>query len=266
MSSNPILNDKHLSTGNLAASQATDAAFEDMIARGGPLDDNDTFRISGVISKTLLLLSILVAAGLVGWNLVDEPQPGFAVEVPGIIFLGFIVGLAAMFGAMFRPKLAPVLGPVYAVAYGIVVGGISHVYNLEYEGIVLQAVIATAAVFFTMLLLFTSRTIRVTPRMRQMVMIATAGVMAMYLFQFAIRLFTNFEIPFLHDAGPIGILVSVALIGLAAFNLVIDFDAIERAEQARAAKSVEWVAALGLVVTLVWLYMEVLRLISKLRR
>ena len=264
MSTNPILNDKHLSASSLASSRATDEAFGEII-------DNydapamDRFRISGVISKTLLLLGLLTASAVVGWNLVDAPEPGVGVAIPGVVVVGFLVGLASMFGAMFMPKLAPVLGPVYALSYGVVVGSFSHAYDLEFDGIALQAVIATAAVFFTMLVLYTSRTIRVTPRMRRMVMIATAGVMAMYLFQFVMRFFTDFQVPYLHDSGPIGILFSLALVGLASFNLVVDFDMIERAEAAGVDKRIEWVAALGLVVTLVWLFLEMLRLIAKLR-
>ena len=175
--------------------------------------------------------------------------------------IGIIVGFIAVLVAMRKPNLAKILGPVYAIAYGFAVGAISKGYETFYDGIVVQAVLATASVFAVMLVLYRTRIIKVTDKFRRTVIIATIGVMVLYLVSFVISLFGT-TLPFLDGSNMLmSIGFSLFVCGLAAANLALDFDFIERGIKAGLPQSYEWVAGLGLVVTLVWLYLEILRLL-----
>ncbi len=228
--------------------------------------------INGTITASLVLLTLLLVSGSFGWSAASGPtlvsNEGVLTETyqfPPIAFVGVIVGFIAAIVAMRKPNLAKILGPVYAIAYGFAVGAISKGYETFYNGIVVQAVMATASVFFVMLVLYRTRIIKVTDKFRRAVIFATLGVMVLYLSSFVIGLF-GASLPFLNgDNMAMSIAFSVFVCGLAAMNLALDFDFIERATNAGMPKAYEWVAALGLVVTLVWLYLELLRLLSYLR-
>lgn len=225
--------------------------------------------INGTITASLVLLTLLLISGSFGWGAVTpvtDPATGQTVtQFPAVAFLGIIVGFAAVLVAMRKPKLAKILGPVYAIAYGFAVGAISRGYETLYSGIVLQAVLATASVFLVMLVLYRTRIIKVTDKFRRTVIFATLGVMVLYLSSFVLSLF-GASLPFLNgDNMALSIAFSVFVCGLAAMNLALDFDFIDRATKAGMPKEYEWVGALGLVVTLVWLYLELLRLLSFLR-
>ncbi|MDG2112652.1 MAG: Bax inhibitor-1/YccA family protein, partial [Actinomycetota bacterium] len=211
------------------------------------------------------LLVLLVAAGAVGWNTVDV-SPFGAVQFPGWAMLAVLGGLGLLVLSFFKPAWAKFIAPVYAIVQGLLVGAISHVYEYEFDGIVLQAAMLTVGIFAAMLFLYSTRIIKVTDRLRRGVIAATMGIMLVYAFQLLMRLIgTDVQVPFLHDSGPVGILISLVIVGVAAFNYLIDFDFVERAAKAGAPKDLEWTAALGLLVTTVWLYLELLRLLSKLR-
>ena len=165
----------------------------------------------------------------------------------------------------FKPKLARFTGPVYALAMGAVAGAISQAYNVQFSGIIVQAVALTVAVLGIMTVLYTTRTIRVTDKLRTGIIAATGAVFLVYLVAIFARLIFDAEIPFLNDSGAIGIGISLVIVGIAAMNLLLDFDIIERGIQMRAPKYMEWYAAFSLMVTLIWLYLEILRLLSKLR-
>jgi uncharacterized YccA/Bax inhibitor family protein len=224
--------------------------------------------LNGTISASAVLLVLLLISGAFGWNAASGPTLENGVETysfPPMAFLGIIVGFIAVIVANIKPNLAKILGPVYALAYGFAVGAISKGYETFYDGIVVQAVLATASVFLVMLVLYRTRIIRVTEKFRRTVMIATIGVMVLYLFSFVLRLFGT-TLPFLNgDNMVLSIGFSLFVCGLAAAMLALDFDFIERGIQTGLPKNYEWVAALGLVVTLVWLYLEILRLLSYLR-
>ena len=164
----------------------------------------------------------------------------------------------------FQPKLARVTGPLYALTMGAFVGSLSRAYSTFYDGIVLQAILATAAVFVVMLVLFTTRTIKVTNRLRSTVIGATFGIALFYLASIVLSLF-GADMPFVWDSGFFGIAFSVFVVGVAAFNLLLDFDLIERGVAAGAPKYMEWYGAFGLMVTIIWMYLEILRLLAKLR-
>ena len=224
--------------------------------------------LNGVISASAVLLVLLLVAGAFGWNAADGPTLENGVETysfPPMAFLGIVLGFVAVIVAMRKPDLAKILGPVYAVAYGFAVGAISKGYETWYDGIVVQAVLATASVFMVMLVLYRTRIIKVTDKFRRTVIIATFGVMALYLISFVISLFGT-TLPFLDGSNMVmSIGFSLFVCGLAAANLALDFDFIERGIASGLPKNYEWVAGLGLVVTLVWLYLEILRLLSYLR-
>lgn len=232
----------------------------------------ETLRRGGVASATAVLLAIIVATGLVGWNVVDVATSTNAagktvtesVSIPPWIFGAVIVGFVLAIITFVKPNLARITGPLYAVAEGLFIGAISKVYEAQYTGIVLQAVGLTIGVFLLMLMLFATGRIRVTPKLTAGIAVATGAVFLVYAASFVLSLFGS-GVPYIHDSGPIGIGFSVVVVGIAAFNLLIDFDFIDRAEAAGAPRRMEWYAAFSLVVTLVWLYLELLRLLGKLR-
>jgi uncharacterized YccA/Bax inhibitor family protein len=192
-----------------------------------------------------------------------SPAPE-GVRFPGWILPALLVGLGIAFLTIFKPRLARFTGPVYALVEGLLLGAISHVYNLAYGGIVVQAVGLTLAVFGLMLFLYATRVIKVTDKLRMGIVAATGAVFLVYMVSLVLRLF-GADVPFIHDASPIGILISLAVVVIAALNLVLDFDFIEQGAAKGAPKYMEWYGAFGLLVTLVWLYLELLRLMSKLR-
>ncbi len=225
--------------------------------------------LNGTITASAVLLVILLVSGAFGWNAANGPTPVPGGEptysFPPLAFVGIIVGFIAVIVAMRKPNLAKILGPVYAIAYGFAVGAISKGYETFYDGIVVQAVLATASVFAVMLVLYRTRIIKVTDKFRRTVIIATIGVMVLYLFSFVISLFGT-TLPFLDGSNKLlSIGFSLLVCGLAAANLALDFDFIERGVKSGLPKDYEWVGGLGLVVTLVWLYLEILRLLSYLR-
>ncbi|MDO9173747.1 MAG: Bax inhibitor-1/YccA family protein, partial [Actinomycetota bacterium] len=191
----------------------------------------------------------------------DATDPSF----PMLAIAGMLVGFVAAIVVSFKPMLAKVLGPVYAVGMGFFLGVISKSYNNWQDGIVVQAIGATLGVFAVMLVLYKSRIIKVTDRFRRLVVMATLGLMVFYLFSFVIRLFGG-TVPFLESTSIWGIGFSLFAAGLAAMMLALDFDLIEKGAKAGWPKGMEWFAAFGLLTTLVWLYLEMLRLISKLNQ
>lgn len=228
--------------------------------------------INGTITASAVLLVLLLVSASFGWSAASGPvvvsNEGVQTETyqfPAIAMVGIIVGFIAVLVAMRKPNLAKFLGPVYALGYGFAVGAISKGYETFYDGIVVQAVLGTASVFAVMLVLYRTRIIKVTDKFRRTVIIATIGVMVMYLFSFVLSLFGT-TLPFLDGSNMLlSIGFSLFVCGLAAANLALDFDFIERGTNSGLPKEYEWVGALGLVVTLVWLYLEILRLISYLR-
>jgi uncharacterized YccA/Bax inhibitor family protein len=287
--SNPVMNDRAFSraasggstwgapdpntrNGNAPLGTAGYGAGADtaMQAPYGRVDDQvspwqragDTMTKSGTLTAIGVLFSLFLVSGVVGWYLVDDNGFG-GVSVPGWIFVVPIVGFVAALVCAFKPQLARFVGPAYAVAQGVFVGAISHLYNIQWDGIVLQAVGATAATFAVMWFLYAARIIKVTEKFRSVIIAATLGIMVMYLVSFVVNIFT--PVTFLSSASPLGIGLSVVICGIAALNLLLDFDLIDRGIAARAPKYMEWYAAFGLLVTVVWLYLEILRLLSKLR-
>ncbi|MGI9053625.1 MAG: Bax inhibitor-1/YccA family protein [Ilumatobacteraceae bacterium] len=219
--------------------------------------------VRGTISATAVLFTLLLASATAGWLATPDSREG-EIAFPGFALIGVVVGFVAVIALYFRPKWAKILGPIYALGQGFFVGAISKVFNERWDGIVVQAAGATLAVFTVMLVLYRTRIIKVTNRFRRIVVGATIGVMVLYLVSFLFNMFGG-GVTFLQQPSLLGILFSVFVCGLAAFNLALDFDFIERGAQEGMSKDYEWFAAVGLLVTVVWLYLEILRLLAKLR-
>lgn len=224
--------------------------------------------VQGTLTATAILFAILLASATAGWIVTGGPERGIdgslQYSFPGIAFVGIAVGFASVLVLMAKPHLAKFIAPVYAVGQGFAVGAISRYYETFFDGIVLQAAGATLGVLGVMLFLYRSRIIRVTDRLRRTIVFATLGVMAFYLVSFVMNIFGG-GITFFNQPNAIGILFSVGVALLAAFNLLLDFDFIERGTKSGLSKDFEWFAAFGLLVTIVWLYLEILRLLAKLQ-
>jgi uncharacterized YccA/Bax inhibitor family protein len=231
--------------------------------RPGPVATaTDTMSINGTVTATGVLLVLLTATGVVGWNAV-ESNP-FTVEIPAWIWGALIGAVVASIATILRPQWARFTAPAYALLEGLVLGAISHVYEFQFDGIVLQAAASTFAVLGIMLFLYATRIVKVTDKLRMGIIMATGAIALVYVLNLVLRLFGT-EMPFLHDTGTVGILISVAIVIVASMNLLLDFDFVERGVAAGAPKRTEWYAAFGLLLTLVWLYLELLRLLSKLQ-
>jgi uncharacterized YccA/Bax inhibitor family protein len=175
-----------------------------------------------------------------------------------------LTGLVVAIATIVRPRWSPITAPIYALVEGVVLGVVSMWFETSYPGIAIQAVALTFGVLGAMLVLYTTRVIRVTQRFRTGVLAATLAIAGVYLVSLLLGLF-GVRVPFLYDASPLGILISLAIVVVAALNLVLDFDLIERGARSGAPAYMEWYAAFGLLVTLVWLYLELLRLLGRLR-
>lgn len=276
--SNPLFNEKRMNedrAGWAAPAMGSSIVTDPGAPAGAPINDGpvsswnkEVMTLNGTITATASLFILLLISAAFGWMASSGPTLENGQETyqfPAIATIGIVVGFVAVIASSFKPMWAKFLGPVYALAYGFAVGAISHGYETFYDGIVLQAAGATVAVVASMLLLYSTGIIKVTERFRKIVIGATMGIMLLYLVSFVINLFGG-DVAFLRSASPLGILFSVFVCGLAAFNLALDFDLIERGVAQRFPKAYEWVAALGLVVTIVWLYLEILRLLAKLQQ
>ncbi len=264
---NPILNDKALGLGNLDGQNSTWAPPTTQPVSDGPVSrwDGGIMTVKGTASATIMLLALILASATFTWMSIAEPLPGAMVEIPfGWVIGGLIVGLISVIVASRKPHVAKIAAPIYALAEGVVLGAISRAYSEQYNGIVVQAVGATLGVFVVMLLLYRTGVVRVNDKYRRIVMGATLGLVAFYLISMVIGIFAGMP-SFINDASPMGIAFSVFVAGLAASHLAIDFDMIERGVANKLPAHMEWFCALGLTVTLVWLYLEILRLLSKLR-
>jgi uncharacterized YccA/Bax inhibitor family protein len=214
--------------------------------------------IQGTVSRTAMLLALLFAATLLTWN-PTAPQDG-----AGWIMIGAIAGFVVALITVFKKKAAPVTAPIYAACQGVMLGGISSLFESRFPGIVMQAVLLTFGTLGALLLAYTSRLIKVTENFKLGIVAATGGIALCYLVSMILGFF-GVQIPMIYGSGLVGIIFSAVVVVVAALNLVLDFDFIEQGAEQGAPKYMEWYAAFGLIVTLVWLYMEILRLLSKLQ-
>ena len=219
--------------------------------------------MQGTINKTGILLGMLFIVACYTWN---ATSTALAMKQPppmGYLWLGLIGGLVTALIIVFKKEIANIMAPVYAVCEGLLLGSISAIFEARYPGVVSQAMFGTIGVFVAMLLLYRSGTIKVTDKLRMGVIAATGGIFFVYLISMILGFF-GVGIPLIHGSGPIGIIFSLVVVGIAAFNLLLDFDLVEQGVRAKAPAYMEWYASFALLVTLVWLYLEILRLLAKL--
>ena len=225
-------------------------------------DTAQAMTIQGTVNKTALLTLLVLITSTWTWRLYYAAGNPAAVMpwVLGGAFGGLIVALITIF----KKQWAPFTAPIYALVEGLFLGGISAIFEAQYPGIVIQAVSLTFGTLFCLLLAYRSGLIKVTENFRLGVAAATGGIALIYLATLALGLF-GVRMPFIHESGLIGIGFSLFVVVIAALNLVLDFDFIENGAERGAPKYMEWYAAFGLMVTLIWLYIEILRLLAKLR-
>lgn len=240
--SNPALNEK---------------AFKGQVAFG------DAMTLQGTVNKTGLLLLCVVATAAWTWGLSHSNTPEAAIPwMMGGLLGGFVVALVTIF----KKTWAPFTAPLYALLEGLILGGISAVFEKTYPGVAIQAVGLTLGTLFVMLLAYKTGVVKATQGFKIGVIAATGGIAVFYLAEMVLSFFFHIQVPAINGSGPWGIAFSLFVVVIAALNLVLDFDMIETGVRGGAPKYMEWYGAFGLMVTLIWLYLEILRLLGKARR
>lgn len=234
-SGNPTLNDKMFRSERMGSGQ-------------------EVMTTMGAYQKTAILLALCIGSATFTWSAAGMQY----------MMIGFIGGFILALVTIFKKEWAMITAPLYAICEGLALGGISFMYQTQYPGIVQNAIMLTFAVMALMLYVYASGIIKVNDKLKKGIVVATGAIFLVYMVGFIMSFF-GASIPLIHGAGPIGIGFSLVVVGIASFNLLLDFDFIEKAASSRTApKYMEWFAAFGLMVTLVWLYLEILRLLSKL--
>jgi uncharacterized YccA/Bax inhibitor family protein len=249
--------DRFLRSGNPGLNDKTFAS-QPLVGLGG-----ERMTVQGAINKSFLLLVVLLAGAFWPWS--QYLSTGDASAVTGPLLIGLIGGLILALVISFKPNMATYLAVPYAALEGVAMGAISALLERRYPGIAIQAVALTFAVFAAMLVAYKTHLIRVTERFRAIVIGATGAIALVYLATFVLSFF-HVNVPILNSGSPLSIGISLVIIGVAALNLILDFDIIETGAARGAPRYMEWFSAFGLLVTLVWLYMEILRLLANTRR
>ena len=217
--------------------------------------------LQGTATRSLVLLALTVFAATFTWS---EVLRGNTAILATATLIGFLGGLVVALVTVFKPRVSPYTAPLYAVLEGLALGAVSALYQARFAGLPLQAVGLTFMVFLGMLIVYQTGLVRVTDNFRLGVVAATGGIALFYLLTWILGFF-GVSVPYIHENGWVGIGFSLLVVGVASLNLVLDFDFVERGVRARAPKYMEWYGAFGLLVTLIWLYLELLRLLAKLQ-
>jgi uncharacterized YccA/Bax inhibitor family protein len=221
----------------------------------------DVMTRAGTAGKSIVLLALCVFSASFTWSQVAAGNTG--ILMPSLL-VGGLGGFIMAMVVSFKPNTAPVTAPIYAVLEGLVLGAISALYNIKYAGIPQQAVLLTFAVALGIFVLYRMNVLKATEGFRRMVVGATMGIALFYLVNIVLSLF-NVNLGYTMSSSPIAIGINLVIAGVAAMNLVLNFDDIDQAVRAGAPKKMEWYGAFGLMVTLVWLYLELLRLLARLQ-
>jgi uncharacterized YccA/Bax inhibitor family protein len=248
--SNPALGDKTFS--NLASAQY-----------GGFADEASRMTLNGTVNKTGILLLCAIVTASWTWHLFLQSNDAMAVYP--LMLIGLLGGFICALVTTFKKEWSPVTAPIYALLEGLALGGISAAFDVRYHGIAIQAVSLTFGTLLILLLAYSSGWIKVTDKFRLGIVAATGGIFVFYMLQMLLGFF-GVHFAAINGAGTFGIGFSLVVVAIAALNLVLDFDFIERGVQVGAPKYMEWYGAFGIMVTLVWLYLEILRLLSKMNR
>jgi uncharacterized YccA/Bax inhibitor family protein len=253
-----MLNERTFSQENV---QKVEPSASPAARRGGAPPVVRTMSYGGTIVKSMFLLALTIAFATLGWRWAAKVQVTSGLW----FFLGYMLLIALSIAAVGNPRLAMWAGILYAVLMGLWMGSISRIYEAYYEGIVGQAVLASVCVFAACLFLYSVRAIRVTGRFVRFVLIATLAIGFMYLVGWLLSLF-GIRLNFLYDGSTVGVGISLFVVLIAAFNLILDFAIIDAGVTHGAPKAFEWYCAFGLLSTLVWLYLEILRLLARTRQ
>ncbi len=244
-SNNPMFGKDTFQNTNSNGSQTLDGHISgyDTVAR--------PMTVNGAVNKTFILGGVMLASAVVAYMFAN----------PIFMWGGFIGIIALSFIANRDKERSHIWAPLFSVAAGFSAGTASFVYGAVAGGVITQAIIITMSIFFVMLTLYKTGTIKVTEKFRSIVTVAVGAIMVVYLVEFALGMF-GVNIPFLHESSPIGIGISLVIIGVASLNLLLDFDNFHKGEAMRAPEYMEWYFGMGLVFTLVWLYIEIIRLVA----
>lgn len=253
--SKAVLNEKTFQPGYAAMPEAAMGQATPGAVAGAA----EPMTLGGTVARSLTLLAMTVAFAFVGWNMAEKVLS----TSPLLMLGGFILLIALSYAAVKNPRLAAPLGFLYAVLMGTWMGAISRIYETVYDGVVLQAVGASIAVFLGCLILYGTGAVKVTAKFRAVVITATFGVLFLYLGSWVLSLL-GFDYLW-SSSNPLSIGVSVVVCIIASLNLFLDFDFIQKGVALKAPRSMEWLAAFGLITTLVWLYLELLRLLALLQ-
>ncbi len=226
-------------------------------------DVQERMTVRGAIIKTAFLLMLLIASGVFTWTWAI--MAGSVQSVSLLLWVGILGGFGMAMVTIFKKEWAMYTAPFYAVLEGFALGGLSLMLSGGYGWLPLQAAMFSIGVLVVMLVTYLMGWIKVTDRLRSMIIAATGAVALVYLATLVLQLF-GLNVPFMYDKSWYGILFNLVVIGIAAFNLLLDFNVIETGAEVGAPKYMEWYGAFGLLVTLVWLYLEILRLLSRLNR
>ena len=239
-----------LRSGNPALSSET---FNGISA----ISSGNTMTINGTVNKTAFSLFLLIVAG----------SFTFSPNYSWLILPGFIGGFIAAIVTIFKKEWAPITVPIYAILKGLALGGISYMYNIQFEGIVSQAILLTLGILFALLFAYKSKIIAPTENFKLGIFAATGGIAIVYIISLLMSIFTGSGLPVMDptNASLFSIGFSLFVVVIASLNLVLDFDFIEEGSEKGMPKYMEWYGAFGLLVTLIWLYLEILRLLAKLR-
>ena len=251
-SNNPFLNNKTFTT---AVSKKSEEVHEAIL-----IDNVQEMTLAGTINKSLILFLLLISSSMVTWWLTFNGMNPFGLAVAGAL-----AGFAFVLVSVFKPQYSAYLAPAYALFEGLFIGAISAIFETMYPGIVIQAVSCTLVTFVVCLGLYKYKIVKVTEQFRSVVIAATLAIATYYLFSWLLSMFTSF-IPVHYGNSMMSVGISVFVIIVAALNLFLDFDMIEKGSEQRLPKYMEWYGAMGLMITLVWLYIEFLRLLLKLSR
>lgn len=214
----------------------------------------ESMTVQGTINKTLILFAILMVTATFNYQ----------AQIMVLTVGGAIAGLILVLIGVFKRQYSPVIAPIYAALEGLFVGGISGLYAGFGGGIIIQAVSLTLLVLFIMLFIHKTGIIPVTQKLRMGIVMATGAIALLYLATMVLGFF-GINVPYIHEGGTIGIIFSLVVIGVASMNLLLDFDSIVKGQEYGAPKFMEWFSAMGLMITLIWLYIEILRLLGKMR-
>lgn len=238
-SSNPFVSDKQFSNANVGVTR-----------------NDGTMTVQGAVNKSLILTGILFASALFTAFYLPLSAP--------LLYGAMFGGLGLAIATYFKPTIAHITAPMYAMVEGIVVGGVSAIYGaLLGPGIVFNALMLTILCLASMLFAYKTGMIKATEKFRSVITTATGAIAMIYLLSMVLNLF-GVQVPYLHQGGMIGIGISLFIIGIASLNLILDFDNIEKGAEHGAPSYMEWVCSLGLLVTLVWIFFEILRLLAML--